>query len=869
MPELTPMMRQYKSIKAQHSDCILFFRLGDFYEMFDDDARLVSKELDLMLTTRDRSKPDPEDRVPMCGVPYHSAESYIARLLAKGYKVAICEQLEDPALAKGLVDRDVVRIVTPGTVLESSMLEEGASNYLCSVCSDAGGAAVCFADISTGEICATSFPASDIHKLINEVNRFAPSEAVLDSGEASAQAGEFLSSRLNCLVQTDDTLFDYMQSAVRVCRQFGVEDINALGLDGDDAAVRAIGGLLSYIEQTQKTDVSHINKLDFYSEGRYMELDIQTVRGLELSCTLRTQDKKGSLLWVLDKTKTPMGSRLLRSWLARPLLNPAAINRRSAAVSELFGETVMRSEIIAALRNIGDLERVTARIVAGTANCRDLVALAASAGALPTLAKLLAPTKGAMLSELKELDTLDDIKALIDSAIVDEPPFSVREGGFIRSGYNAEVDELTSLLENSKEILADIESRERARTGKKIRIGFNRVFGYYIDIPRSQSADVPADYVRKQTLANSERFITEELSELESKLLSAKDRLATLEYELFEDVRAKITERMLRIQSSAAAVAAIDVLSSFAETAAKNNYCLPVVDMSDALEIRDGRHPVVELTQTDTFFVPNDVDLDSEYCRTAIITGPNMAGKSTYMRQTALIVLMAQMGSFVPAKSAHIGVVDRVFTRIGASDDLSAGKSTFMVEMTEVAEILKNATRRSLIILDEIGRGTSTYDGMAIARAVLEHCADSKKLGAKTLFATHYHELAELEGIIPGVKNFNIAAKKRGKDIIFLRKIVPGGTDDSYGIEVAGLAGVPDGVIRRAKDILADTVASHPVRLARGAKAAADDADSQVSFDDMSGSRVIENLRATDINSITPIEAMNLLYSLKKEADGQ
>ncbi|MGM9522429.1 MAG: DNA mismatch repair protein MutS [Oscillospiraceae bacterium] len=863
MPELTPMMRQYMSIKEKHSDCILFFRLGDFYEMFEDDARTVSKELDLVLTTRDRNKEDPDERVPMCGVPYHSSEAYIARLIAKGYKVAICEQMEDPATAKGLVERDIVRIVTPGTLIDSSMLEDGKSNYLAAVYLDAAGAAVCFADISTGEICARSFPPKEVSGILNELARFSPSEAVLNQS-AAADAGikQLLGNKLGCLFETQEERFDYMQSAMRICEQFSVKSLDELGIGSEPQAVSAIGALLSYIIDTQKTDLSHINKLDFYSDGRYMELDIQTIRNLELLYSLRAQEKKGSLLWAMDRTRTPMGSRLIRSWVSRPLLSPAAINRRLAAVNELYEDNVSRPELILTLKGIGDMERIIGKVVYGTANCRDLTALKLSIDLLPQLQELLGGMSSPLISEIKNMDMLEDIRRMISDAVCDEPPFSVREGGMIREGFNEEVDHLRSLLGGSQQALADIEAREKARTGKKLKVSYNKVFGYYIEIPRSQSADVPPDYIRKQTLVNGERFITEELKNLETELLTAKERLTELEYQLFTKLRLDVAAQVLRVQATAALVAQLDVLCSFSDSAVSAGWCRPEITADGVIDIKDGRHPVVELMQKDSLFVPNDTYLDCSGASTAIITGPNMAGKSTYMRQTALIVLMAQIGSFVPARSASIGIVDRVFTRIGASDDLSAGKSTFMVEMSEVAQILKEATSRSLLILDEIGRGTSTYDGMAIARAVVEFCADKKKLGAKTMFATHYHELTALEDSIPGVKNYNISAKKRGGDIIFLRKIIPGGADDSYGIEVAHLAGVPENVIRRAKAILSEIISEAPGTPA-AVKAKPD--SGQVSLESMAGSDICGILRTTDINTMTPLEALNLLFELKKK----
>lgn len=861
MAEATPMMRQYKAIKEQHSDCILFFRLGDFYEMFDDDARTVSKELDLTLTTRDRGKPR-EEQTPMCGVPYHSSEAYIARLIAKGYKVAICEQLEDPALAKGIVDRDIVRIVTPGTCVDASMLDEGKSNYICAVYMDDAATALCCADISTGEIRARSYPAAESARLLNELACVSPAEAVL-CGRAAAEESltRLLDAQFHALIQTDEARFDYDAAAERVCSQFGAASLDELGLGDEREAVCAVGALLSYAIETQKADLSYINKLDFCSDGRYMELDLQTVRNLELLYSLRSGEKKGSLLWAMDKTRTPMGSRLIRAWVSRPLLSPAAIERRLNAVEELFSDNVTRPELAIALRGVGDMERIIGKAVYGTVNCRDLVSLASSINALPRVLELLEGKSSQLLREISSLDTLRDLSDLITQTICDEPPFSVREGGMIRDGFDPEVDRLRALKRDSGAILADIESRERARTGKKLRLGFNKVFGYYIEIPRSQSSDVPEDYMRKQTLVNCERFITPELKALETEILSAGERVVELEYELYCRLREKIAENVLRVQATSRLVAELDVLCSFAQCAAANDWCRPHITADGVVDIKDGRHPVVELMRRDELFVPNDTYLDTGASSLSIITGPNMAGKSTYMRQTALIVLMAQMGSFVPARAASLSIVDRVFTRIGASDDLSGGRSTFMVEMSEVSEILKNATARSLIILDEIGRGTSTYDGMAIARAVAEHCADKKRLGAKTMFATHYHELTELEGTVSGVKNYNISAKKRGNDIIFLRKIVAGGTDESYGVEVAHLAGVPESVVRRAKVILRELSSGS----AKPARPTGGDESGQMSMELIRGDEVSEILRSTDLNTVTPLEALNLLYDLKKK----
>ena len=868
MGELTPMMKQYREIKSRTPDCILFFRLGDFYEMFDEDAKTASRELDLTLTTRDKGK-DPEDQTPMCGVPYHSSEAYIARLLAKGYKVAICEQMEDPALAKGLVSREVVRIITPGTVIDSSMLDENKPNYIASVYLGPKGGAVCFADISTGEFSLAEFSQDAESHIVNELGRYRPAEAVLNSAAAeNPNIDAAIKALPSCPFQVADERFDLSEGTERVCEQFNAPDLDYLGLSNKQAAVCAAGALLSYIHETQKTELSHINSINFYTSGRYMELDMLTRRNLELTETLRMGEKKGSLLWVLDKTKTPMGGRLLRSWLEKPLLTPATIKRRLNAVDELCRENIARSEIMLNLREVGDIERLISRIVYGTANCRDLVALSSSVSKLPAIKKLLSPMKSAALRELAELDPLEDIGARIDRAIVDDPPFSVREGGMIRMGYSEEVDRLRRLTENVNSEIEAIAVSEREKTGiKKLRVGYNKVFGYYIEIPRSQSSEVPENYVRKQTLANCERFVTQELKELEASILTAHERLKTLEYELFTELRESIAAEVVRIQKTAAAVAEADVLAALAETAVRNNYCMPEVDLSDVIDIKEGRHPVVERTHTGGLFVPNDVYLDCGSNRTLIITGPNMAGKSTYMRQTALIVLMAQIGSFVPAKSARIGIVDRIFTRIGASDDLAAGQSTFMVEMQEVAQILKNASPKSLLILDEIGRGTSTFDGMAIARAVVEYCNDKSKLGAKTIFATHYHELTVLEKELEGVKNYNISAKKRGDEVIFLRKIVPGGADESFGIEVAKLAGVPDFVIRRAKTVLASLEGKKPDKKKIMQPMEQEEDFAQLSLDHVASDAIAERLRMTNLDTITPLEAMNLLYELKRSVE--
>ena len=868
MAELTPMKKQYQEIKEQYKDCLLFFRLGDFYEMFDEDAVVGARELDLALTSRGgRASDDPSERTPMCGVPYHAAEAYIARLIAKGFKVAICEQTEDPALAKGLVTRDVIRIITPGTVTESSMLDESRSNYICSVYLDTQGAGVAFCDVSTGEFCCASFDSQGVSHVLNELGRFSPREAVLSYGaEQCAEIMEFLTKKLGAMVEKGGASFDYMPAAIRLCRQFSFPDVDSAKLDDQPAAVCAAGALLDYLEKTQKFDLGHINRLEVFNGGRYMELDWATRRSLELTESLRTGEKRGSLLWVLDKTKTPMGGRLLRSWVERPLLSVLAIRRRLAAVEELANDNMKRSELMLALREISDMQRLVGRCVYGTAGGRDLRTLADCAAVLPKLTELLQGTECAELREIAAMDGLEDMRTEIDRAICDDPPFSVREGGILRKGYSEEVDKLRRIRDHGAETVAELEQRERERTGiKKLRVGYNKVFGYYIDVPNSAGTDkIPADYIRRQTLVANERYVTGELKDLESTLLNARDRINELEYRYFDEVRASVAAKVDRIQATAEAVARLDVLCSLAEVAVRNNYTRPEVDTSKELIIVDGRHPVVEQTLKDVLFVPNDTTLNDREDRVAIVTGPNMAGKSTYMRQTALIVLMAQIGSFVPARSATVGIVDRVFTRIGASDDLASGQSTFMVEMNEMANILQYATSSSLLILDEIGRGTSTFDGMAIARAVLEHCADKRKLGAKTMFATHYHELSALEGELDGVRNYNITARKQGGDLVFLRKIVRGAADDSYGIEVAKLAGLPDAVIHKAKGYLKELENGGIGAIAPTEK----DDDGQISFSDVGSDEVRRILCATELNNLTPIEAMNLLYELQQRARG-
>ncbi len=858
MAELTPMMKQYMQIHQQTPDCLLFFRLGDFYEMFAEDAKIAARELDLTLTTRDRAEGKADDeRTPMCGVPYHSAEGYIARLVAKGYKVAICEQMEDPAKAKGLVQRDIIRVVTPGTVVESSMLEEGTNNYYAGLCCRGGSIGLAFCDVSTGEAYATVCSARDGgEEAISELGRFAPRELVYDEAAPWIVS---IRERMECTLNLGrESLFDEA-----ACEQALASQFETLPPDLPGVVVQAAGALIQTLKELQKTDLRHIRTLEYYVSGRFMELDLTARRNLELTQTLRGKEKKGSLLWVLDKTKTPMGSRMLRAFLDKPLLNPAEIGKRHAAVEELVQKTLPRQELLSCLKTVTDLERVTARIVTGAANARDFLALSQGCATLPQLKSRLAGFQAGLLGRLwQDLDPLEDLRDLIDRAISDDPPFSLREGGIIRPGFDPQIDELRHIMTGGKDMLAGIEAREKEKTGiKNLRVGYNRVFGYYIEVAKGQVSLVPDTYIRKQTLVNGERYITEELKELENTILTAKDRVNALEYERFTEIRKTLADNAARIQTTARAVAGADVLSCFAQTAVDNHYTRPQVDLSGTIEIREGRHPVVEQMLKNTLFVPNDTFLDPAEHRVAIITGPNMAGKSTYMRQVALIVLMAQMGSFVPAKSARIGVVDKIFTRIGASDDLAAGQSTFMVEMTEVAEILKNATPKSLLILDEIGRGTSTFDGMAIARAVLEYAADKKRLGAKTLFATHYHELTDIERELGGVKNYNIAVKKRKDDIIFLRKIVPGPADGSYGVEVAKLAGLPDRVIRRARELLKELESQGlAVPVAAPPSAPSD----QISMLDLTGDEIRRRLETITVETLTPIEALNTLYELKQ-----
>ena len=860
MAELTPMMRQYMEVKEKNPDTLLFFRLGDFYEMFGQDARTASRELDLALTTRDKSKDKPdEERIPMCGVPYHSAEGYIARLIAKGYKVSICEQTEDPAQAKGLVQREVIRTVTPGTVLDDACLDASRGNYLCGVYLTDTAAGLCGADISTGQAQVTVFTGEQrMTGLLNELGRFAPAEAVLNERAYRDETlTAALENRFSCRRERlGDGRFDVRDAEKKVRLQFG-EDALAHLPRNETAPLLALGGLLTYLYETQKTDLKQLDKLEWYSTGQFMELDLTARRNLELTETLRGKEKKGSLLWVLDKTKTAMGARNLRAWLQQPLLNVAAIDRRLNAVGALADNNVGRQELRLAMTGMGDMERLMSRIVYGTAGARDLVNLRTAIEHLSEIKGCLAPFQTGALARLNEqLETLEDVSGRIAAVLTDEPPFSVREGNMIREGYDPEVDRLRGILSGGKGFIAELEAREKEKTGiRTLKVGYNKVFGYYIEVSNSFKEQVPEEYIRKQTLVNGERYITQELKDLEHEVLTAHDRDAALEYDLFAALRTEVASQVTRVQLAASLVAQLDTLCAFAETAAQNHYCRPEVDESGVIEITAGRHPVVEKMRGDAFFVPNDTHMGAKEERVAIITGPNMAGKSTYMRQVALTVLMAQVGSFVPAQRARIGVVDRIFTRIGASDDLAAGQSTFMVEMNEVSELLRRATKNSLLILDEIGRGTSTFDGMSIARAVLEHCAG--KLKAKTLFATHYHELTSLEQELPGVKNYNVAVHARGEDIVFLRKIVPGGADRSYGIEVAKLAGLPETVLKRAREILRELESQS------AQPRPAPPQEDQVSLEAIAETAVADILRRTQVDALSPLEALNLLYELK------
>ena len=866
---MTPMMEQYLQVKEQYKDCILFYRLGDFYEMFFDDAILASRVLDLTLTGRDCGE---AERAPMCGVPFHSSEGYIGKLIEKGYKVAICEQTEDPALAKGLVKREVVRLITPGTLLESAFLSEQKNNYLCALYMGEFEYGVCFADISTAQVYATSFDGNNMDaRLRNEIGTYAPRELLCNLGRANmGEIGEFVDTHGDMMLTDGQSArFDAALCREIVRSQFG-EQVRAETLE-NKAICMAVGALLSYLRDTEKSDISYIKELNIYSDGQYLEMDVNSRRNLELTESMRTKEKKGSLLWVLDKTKTAPGARMLRKWVEHPLLSPSAIRKRQGAVEEFCNDFMLREELSEALSHVLDLERLITRIVYGSANGKDLRAVSNTAQVLPEVRELLSRAKCEELRSIcEELDDLSDVYNLITASIKEDAPFSLREGGIIADGYNKDVDYLRSVMSDGKGWLEKLAEEEREKTGiKTLKVNYNKVFGYYIEVTKSLIAQVPDRYIRKQTLSNCERYITQELKDLEGTILGAADKICALEYELFQTIRNYVSEQSMRIQKTAALLAEIDVYLSLATVASRNKYVRPEIDESDAIEIKDGRHPVVEQFVKDTYFVPNDVSLDTQKNRLMLITGPNMAGKSTYMRQVALITVMAQIGSFVPASEARIGVVDKVFTRVGASDDLASGQSTFMLEMNEVSYILKNATRRSLIIYDEVGRGTSTFDGMSIARAIVEY-TNSRKIGAKTLFATHYHELTSMEEEFEGVVNYNIAAKKRGDSITFLRKIVRGSTDDSYGIEVAKLAGLPNEVIKRAREILASVeqtskAISDSVEGGLGKKKKAEEKDDTlISFDDCIHEQVIAELKAVDLNTLSPFECMSFLFDLKK-----
>ena len=860
--KLSPMMQQYLSMKDEHRDQILMFRLGDFYEMFFDDAVTASRELELTLTGRDCGLPD---RAPMCGVPYHSVENYIARLVKKGYKVAICEQMENPALAKGMVKRDIVRVVTPGTLMEANMLEEGSNNYICSLCPAGERCGLAFADISTGSVLVTE--VSGETAAINELGKYAPHEVIYaeELPQLRSVVG-FLKDRLCCAAQAGDRDAYTEETAQKlVTEQFGADTVTRLA--GTPLAVRALGGLMAYLKVTQFTGLERLLEAKSYLPQEYMRLDVAARRNLELTETMRSREKRGTLFWVLDKTKTSMGRRLLRSSIEQPLLSVNAINRRLNAVTELTRNSILISELAAALDGVYDLERLMTRVVYGNPPVKDMIALGATTARLPASKELLGEVQCALLREIEQnIDPLEDVARLIGSAIDPDSDIPLKEGGVIREGYDKQLDEARHLSKDIRGILAEIEEREKDATGiRTLRIGYNRVFGYYIEVSNSFKDQVPAHYIRKQTLTNAERYITEEIKELEERVLHAQQEAIDRASELYEQVRATVAAELPRIQQTAAAVAGLDMLCGLATVALNNNYCCPTVDLSDEIEISEGRHPVVEQLLDGVPFVPNDTKLNNRENQIAVLTGPNMAGKSTYMRQVALIVLMAQVGSFVPAASARIGIVDGIYTRVGASDDLTTGQSTFMVEMSEVANILKEATEKSLLILDEIGRGTSTYDGMSIARAVIEYIADRKKLGAKTLFATHYHELTELEELIPCVKNYNVAVKKRGEDIVFLRRIIPGGVDESYGIEVSKLAGIPRWVIDRAYEVLSSLEDGQTVSEAKvKTRAKPKEESEQLYFIDEKAEAIKKRLRGADPNTLTPIEALNLIYELKK-----
>lgn len=876
MGQLSPMMQQYMQTKNEYKDCILFYRLGDFYEMFFEDAILVSKALEITLTGKDCGL---EERAPMCGVPYHAASTYINKLVAMGYKVAIGEQVEDPKLAKGLVKREVVRVVTPGTNLSETALVDSKNNFLMSIVYIGDTFGIATADISTGDFFVTE--VNSIRTLMDEINKFMPSEIICNKAfYLSGIDIDDIKNRLQiCVFELEDWYFEDDNCIRTLKEHFKVFDLGGIGLSEDGAKVISAGVLLEYVYQTQKSSAVWLTKLTPYSTGKYMIIDTSTRRNLELVETLREKQKRGSLLWILDKTKTAMGARLLRTYIEQPLISKREIEKRQEAIASLNDNLMLRDELREYLNPIYDMERLVSRIANKSAGPRDLVAFKNSLSMLPFIKRLIGELKSESFKELYEAsDTLEDIFRLIDDAIVEEPPITIKEGGLIKEGYNEEVDKLRLAKTDGKKWLMELEAYERERTGvKTLKVKYNKVFGYCIEITNTykDTFELPDDYTRKQTLSNAERYITPKLKELEDMILSSEDRLFSLEYDIFSELREAVSKEIVRIQDSAKAVAKIDVLASLAYVAEKNDFVRPAINEKGIINIKEGRHPVVEKMIPNNMFVSNDTLLDNSNNRISIITGPNMAGKSTYMRQTALIVLMAQIGSYVPAKEANIGICDRIFTRVGASDDLASGQSTFMVEMTEVANILRNATANSLLILDEIGRGTSTFDGLSIAWAVVEYISNPKIIGAKTLFATHYHELTELEGTISGVINYCIAVKEQGDDIVFLRKIIKGGADKSYGIQVAKLAGVPEEVIERAKEIVLNLmdadISKKAKEIAKYAPAKKtkklDEVDmAQMSlFDTVKDSDILEELKNIDISNLTPIDALNTLYSLQNK----
>ena len=868
MAEYSPMMQHYLDMKEKYKDCILFYRLGDFYEMFFDDAINVSKELELTLTGKECGQ---EERAPMCGIPYHAADSYIAKLIANGHKVAICEQLEDPKLAKGMVKRDVIRVVTPGTVIEANLLEDKKNNYIMSVYKNGIYYGLTACDVTTGDLRTTEIKeTNNFSALLDEISKYSPAELVVnpmmyDCSEEIAKVKERFDVYITRLEEKEFTdNYEALSVKYKIVddEEKPVEDLSKYML-----SVAATNALFTYLLDTQKNNLDHINKIILYSVTKYMSLDINARRNLEITEKLRDKAKKGTLLWVLDKTSTAMGGRLLRRWLNNPLIDVSKINKRLDAVAELKDNIILRGDILDNLKKVYDIERLAGKISYGSANGRDLISLKSSAKQLPEIKKILSQAKSSLLTELySELDTLDDVYDIIDKTIVDEPPISVKEGGLIKLGYDEEIDKLKTATTDGKNWIINLEAEEREKTGiKGLKVGFNKVFGYYIEVTKSNISLVPDRYIRKQTLTGGERYITEELKNLENQILGAEEKVVNLEYNVFVEVRDKIESQIERVQKSAGIIATLDCLCSLATVAEDQNYVRPEVDNSGVLDIKDGRHPVIEKILPSGSFVQNDTYLDKDENRLAIITGPNMAGKSTYMRQVALITLMAQIGSFVPASYARIGVVDKILTRVGASDDLSMGQSTFMVEMMEVAQILKEATANSLVILDEIGRGTSTYDGLSIAWAVAEYISDKEKCGAKTLFATHYHELTDLENKLEGVKNYSIAVKEKGEDIIFLRKIVKGGTDESYGVHVAKLAGVPQTVTKRANEILKSIERKNVLNNKKIEKQEKGVADGQLTMFNYKLAEIAHELDKVDVNELTPIDALNTLVKIKEK----